>query len=147
MSRFYFLLEIVAILLYIVKFGIINYFAEVIVSAIFGIFIIFKFGFIQIAPDIKKFSINPLDTFSTSFGGFLLIMPGILTDICGIFIIIFTLLFGNKEKDDTKEFFYKKQKQDKFNSRFDYFNEYKKEDKKNKNDVEIIDVEVIEEDK
>ena len=107
----FFLIEAVFIYLFVDKFGFLNYFLEVLVS-----------GFVGIALQL-----------GLSFGGALLFLPGILTDVFGIAVVVFSLVFKkNVAKNESYQEF-----------KFQNFSEQGSK----KDDGEIIDVEVIEEPK
>ena len=119
----FFLIEAVFIYLFVDKFGFLNYFLEVLVSGFVGIALLFK----------SFLGGNLFSQLGLSFGGALLFLPGILTDIFGIAVVVFSLVFKkNVAKNESYQEF-----------KFQNFSEQGSK----KDDGEIIDVEVIEEPK
>ncbi|RUT51071.1 FxsA family protein [Campylobacter fetus] len=88
----YFVIEIVCVFIYIINYGFLNFLGEVFLSGIIGIILIFSYGFLNLYSNIV--SINLKDIFGSmgiAFGGMLLIVPGILSDIFAVFIIAISL--------------------------------------------------------
>jgi len=87
----FFLSEAVFIYLFVDKFGFLNYFLEVLVSGFVGIALLFNAGFSSLnSPQVAFKSFlggNLFSQLGLSFGGALLFLPGILTDIFGIAIL------------------------------------------------------------
>jgi len=133
----FFLIEAVFIYLFVDKFGFLNYFLEVLVSGFVGIALLFNAGFSSLnSPQVAFKSFlggNLFSQLGLSFGGALLFLPGILTDIFGIAVVVFSLVF---KKNAAKNESYQEFK----------FQNFSEQDTK-KDDGEIIDVEVIEEPK
>lgn len=89
----YFVIEIVCVFIYIINYGFLNFLGEVFLSGIIGIILIFSYGFLNLYSNIV--SINLKDIFGSmgiAFGGMLLIVPGILSDIFAVFIIVISLI-------------------------------------------------------
>lgn len=133
----FFLIEAIFIYLFVDKFGFLNYFLEVLVSGFVGIALLLNAGFSSLnSPQVtfKSFlSGNLFSQLGLSLGGMLLFLPGILTDIFGIAVIVFSLVFKkNAAKNESYQEF-----------KFQNFSEQGSK----KDDGEIIDVEVIEEPK
>ncbi|MBF0917083.1 MAG: FxsA family protein [Campylobacter sp.] len=123
--------------LFVDKFGFLNYFLEVLVSGFVGIALLFNAGFSSLnSPQVAFKSFlggNLFSQLGLSFGGALLFLPGILTDIFGIAVVVFSLVFKkNVAKNESYQEF-----------KFQNFSERTPRE----NDGEIIDVEVIEEPK
>lgn len=117
----YIFLEIFAIYTFVDEFGFFTFFIEVIVSAMLGLVFMAKFGFVSMRN--LNSVINLINNFGVSIGSFLILMPGILCDITGFCIIIFSV-FSRKNIDESNNIF-----------------------KKYSEDEDIIDVEIINEDK
>ncbi|EKJ0568296.1 FxsA family protein [Campylobacter fetus] len=89
----YFVIEIVCVFIYIINYGFLNFLGEVFLSGIIGIILIFSYGFLNLYSNIV--SINLKDIFGSmgiAFGRMLLIVPGILSDIFAVFIIVISLI-------------------------------------------------------
>ena len=133
----FFLIEAIFIYLFVDKFGFLNYFLEVLVSGFVGIALLLNAGFSSLnSPQVALKSFlggNLFSQLGLSFGGMLLFLPGILTDIFGIAVVIFSLIFKkNVAKNESYQEF-----------KFQNFSEQSAK----KYEGEIIDVEVIEEPK
>ena len=133
----FFLIEAVFIYLFVDKFGFLNYFLEVLVSGFVGIALLFNARFSSLNSPQTAFASflggNLFSQLGLGFGGALLFLPGILTDIFGIAVVIFSLVFKkNAAKNESYQEF-----------KFQNFSEHGSK----KDDGEIIDVEVIEEPK
>ncbi|MDL0088329.1 FxsA family protein [Campylobacter gastrosuis] len=114
---FYLIAEIIVIYFYIDSYGFFSYFIEAILSGVLGFFLIFKIGFENLKNSLVSSSLGSIfSSFGVGFGGFLILMPGILSDIFGLIIALASILI--KPKDDTR------------NQNFRY-------------DDEVIDVEII----
>ena len=133
----FFLIEAVFIYLFVDKFGFLNYFLEVLVSGFVGIALLLNAGFSSLnSPQVALKSFlggNLFSQLGLSFGGALLFLPGSLTDIFGIAVVVFSLVFKkNAAKNESYQEF-----------KFQNFSEQGSK----KDEGEIIDVEVIEEPK
>ena len=133
----FFLIEAVFIYLFVDKFGFLNYFLEVLVSGFVGIAFLLNAGFSSLnSPQVAFKSFlggNLFSQLGLSFGGMLLFLPGILTDIFGIAVVVFSLVFKkNAAKNESYQEF-----------KFQNFSERTQRE----NEGEIIDVEVVEEPK
>ena len=133
----FFIIEAVLIYVFVDKFGFLNYFLEVLVSGFVGIALLFNAGFSSLnSPQMAFKSFlggNLFSQLGLSFGGALLFLPGILTDVFGIAVVVFSLIFKkNVAKNESYQEF-----------KFQNFNERAPR----QDEGEIIDVEVIEEPK
>ena len=133
----FFLIEAIFIYLFVDKFGFLNYFLEALVSGFVGIALLLNAGFSSLnSPQVAFKSFlggNLFSQLGLSFGGMLLFLPGILTDIFGIAVVVFSLVFKkNAAKNESYQEF-----------KFQNFSEQSAK----KDEGEIIDVEVIEEPK
>ena len=133
----FFIMEVVLIYVFVDKFGFLNYFLEVLASGFVGIALLLNAGFSSLnSPQVALKSFlggNLFSQLGLSFGGMLLFLPGILTDIFGIAVVIFSLIFKkNVAKNESYQEF-----------KFQNFSEQSAK----KDEGEIIDVEVIEEPK
>lgn len=133
----FFLIEAIFIYLFVDKFGFLNYFLEVLVSGFVGIVLFLNAGSSSLnSPQVafKSFlSGNLFSQLGLSFGGMLLFLPGILTDIFGIAVVVFSLIFKkNMAKNESYQEF-----------KFQNFSQHAPRE----NEGEIIDVEVVEEPK
>ena len=133
----FFLIEAVFIYLFVDKFGFLNYFLEVLVSGFVGIALLLNSGFSSLNSPQTAFASflggNLFSQLGLGFGGALLFLPGILTDIFGIAVVVFSLVFKkNAAKNESYQEF-----------KFQNFSEQGSK----KDDGEIIDVEIIEEPK
>ena len=63
----------------------------------------------------KKIAANPKEWIFTKFAGILLLIPGFITDVCGVFLLIKSLryLIWNYVPDKTKNYFYDDQRKSK----------------------------------
>ncbi|WP_462104521.1 FxsA family protein [Campylobacter concisus] len=133
----FFIIEAALIYVFVDKFGFLNYFFEVLVSGFVGIALLFNARFSSLnSPQMAFKSFlggNLFSQLGLSFGGVLLFLPGILTDVFGIAVVIFSLIFKkNVAKNESYQEF-----------KFQNFSERTPRE----NEGEIIDVEVIEEPK
>ena len=133
----FFLIEAVFIYLFVDKFGFLNYFLEVLVSGFVGIAFLLNAGFSSLnSPQVafkSFFGGNLFSQLGLSFGGMLLFLPGILTDVFGLAVVVFSLIFKkNVAKNESYQEF-----------KFQNFSERAPRE----NEGEIIDVEVVEEPK
>ena len=133
----FFIIEAALIYVFVDKFGFLNYFLEVLVSGFVGIALFLNAGFSSLnSPQVAFKSFlggNLFSQLGLSLGGALLFLPGILTDVFGIAVIVFSLIFKkNVAKNESYQEF-----------KFQDFSERAPRE----NEGEIIDVEVIEEPK
>ena len=133
----FFLIEAIFIYLFVDKFGFLNYFLEVLVSGFVGIALLLNAGFSSLnSPQVafkSFFGGNLFSQLGLSFGGMLLFLPGILTDVFGLAVVVFSLIFKkNVAKNESYQEF-----------KFQNFSERAPRE----NEGEIIDVEVVEEPK
>lgn len=117
---FYVLFEVLAIYIFVNEYGFLNLFLEIIISGIVGFIVLFKFGFINMAN--LSSPMQMISNFGISIGGFLLMLPGVVCDIIGVCVIMFSA-FAKKDVSTNKSF------------------------KQDNTQEDIIDVEVIDEDK
>ena len=133
----FFIIEAALIYVFVDKFGFLNYFLEVLVSGFVGIALLFNAGFSSLhSPQVAFKSFlggNLFSQLGLGFGGALLFLPGILTDVFGIAVVVFSLIFKkNVAKNESYQEF-----------KFQNFSERAPRE----NEGEIIDVEVVEEPK
>lgn len=89
----YFVIELVCVVLYISKYGILNFFGEVFLSGIFGFFLVLSYGFSNFYSKFENLNLkNVFGSMGLVVGGFLLMVPGILSDIFAVFIISISLI-------------------------------------------------------
>lgn len=102
----YIVIELIAIYFYIDSYGFFSFLAEVILSAVFGMFIVFNIGFKNLKDRFN--ALKPTDIFSSfgiGLGGFLLFLPGIISDCFGIIIACVSILVRKNSNDDiSREF-------------------------------------------
>lgn len=113
-----FLLEIAVSIFFILAFGFGNFLIFILMSVIFGVIILGIFWNNMLEFQVSDFK-DMLKQFSFVVAGFLLIFPGVLTSFSGILVLIFALIIKIKPIKV----------------------------KKNKDNEEIIDVEIIEDKK
>ena len=133
----FFIIEAALIYVFVDKFGFLNYFLEVLVSGFVGIALLFNAGFSSLNSPQTAFASflggNLFSQLGLGFGGALLFLPGILTDVFGIAVVVFSLIFKkNVAKNESYQEF-----------KFQNFSERTPRE----NEGEIIDVEVVEEPK
>ncbi len=133
----FFIIEAALIYVFVDKFGFLNYFLEVLVSGFVGIALLLNSGFSSLNSPQTAFASflggNLFSQLGLSFGGALLFLPGILTDVFGIAVVVFSLIFKkNVAKNESYQEF-----------KFQNFSEHGSK----KDEGEIIDVEVVEEPK
>lgn len=128
----YLFIEVFCISTFASNFGAVWYFAEILISAVIGFWLLknFKYTFGANMFGLLKGQIDPNEfmklNLSVALGAIFLILPGIFTDILGIlaqFQFVSTLIAGK---------FLRKQ-----NNNFKY---------KNKGEHDVIDVEIIDSD-
>ena len=73
------------------------------------------FYFLRSGMSPKNIAQNPKEWIFTKFAGILLLIPGFITDLCGIFLLIKSLryLIWDFVPDNTKNYFYNDQKKSK----------------------------------
>ena len=71
------------------------------------------FYFLRSGMNPKNIAENPKEWIFTKFAGILLLIPGFITDFCGVFLLIKSLryLIWDFVPDKTKNYFYDDQKQ------------------------------------
>ncbi len=122
----YLILEILFVVAFVSSQGILALFGEIFLSGILGFWLIFSGGgittkeFSRITPNILKTS------FGVVLGGFLVLLPGILSDIAGCLLLAVAILVRIFDKN-------KKQKTEKR--------------EKTKFEDDIIDVEIVSEER
>lgn len=138
----YFIVEIFFATFFIGTFGVFIYILEALLSAIIGLSLIFKFKFLNMDKIYSMIDRNSLSYFGLKASGILLVLPGILSDIVAVFILMLVFIFNFKNIKAPKkysDFAYN------FADNFTYFrfneNNYSKNNKNN--DDEIIDAEII----
>lgn len=113
-----FLLEVAASILFIIAFGFGNFLIFILMSVIFGVIVLGIFWNNMLEFQVGDFK-SMIKQFSFVIAGFLLIFPGILTSFFGILVLIFALIIKIKPIKS----------------------------KQNRDNEEIIDVEIIEDKK
>ncbi|MFL1706248.1 FxsA family protein [Campylobacter sp. MOP7] len=137
MLRFLFMpyvaIEAICAYFFISEYGFLTLVLEVISTAVLGMFFMFRVGFFQLFSRILL--LKPSDLFGVlgmPIGGFFLFLPGVATDTLGVILVIFAL-FSNFKNPSLKS-----EQSREFRS---YNNERSGEE------GEIIDVEVVEEER
>ena len=128
-------IEILFAYVFILKYGFLNLVLEVIATAILGVFLMLRVGFFQFfsrAIFLKTSDI--FGAFGMAIGGFLLFIPGLISDILGAAIAIWSILTSLRGRNKTKEY-------DEFEFRTG------RAETRRDDSGEIIDVEIIEENK
>ncbi|WP_169973902.1 MULTISPECIES: FxsA family protein [unclassified Campylobacter] len=129
----YVAIEVICAYFFISEYGFLPLVLEVIATAVLGMFFMFQVGFFQLISRIVF--LKPSDIFGVlgmPIGGFFLFIPGVATDVLGVVVIIFAL-FSNLKNQPLK-----KEREGEY---YSYRREHKEED------GEIIDVEVVEEER
>ena len=106
------ILPILELLLFILFGDLIGFFpviSFIILSGLTG------FYFLRSGMNPKNIAQNPKEWIFTKFAGILLLIPGFITDLCGIFLLIKSLryLVWDFVPDNTKNYFYNDQKKSK----------------------------------
>lgn len=131
-------------------------FVEIVLSAFVGIYLLrnFRFSIFESGQKLSRGEITQdefiASNMSKAIGAILLIIPGFLTDLLGLF-----LQFGILTIFLTKVFSFKPQErneQNMYNNAHSYYrvdkeNIYKEQKRRYEDDEEIIDVEIIDDDK
>lgn len=101
-------LEIVIFILFGDLFGFLNVIFFILVSGVLGIFILFPKSNLE---TLNKISENPIDWVCKRLAGFLLIIPGFITDLFGILLLIkvfrtflFNFIPENIKKENRKAY-------------------------------------------
>ncbi|WP_181646875.1 FxsA family protein [Helicobacter sp. 16-1353] len=142
----YLFVEIYLIVSFADEFGILSLFLEILLSAFVGIGILATQYRVMIESYNSIFrSQNGIGNFiGKSFfrliGGILLIVPGILSDVIGLSFFIISLFFPTKLKNDSNPNDFQEFR---YSSDFSGF----QDSKNSKDNPEIIDVEIIEDNK
>ena len=106
------ILPILELLLFILCGDLLGFFpviSFIILSGLTG------FYFLRSGMNPKNIAQNPKEWIFTKFAGILLLIPGFITDLCGIFLLIKSLryLVWDFVPDNTKNYFYNDQKKSK----------------------------------
>ena len=106
------ILPILELLLFILFGDLLGFFpviSFIILSGLTG------FYFLRSGMNPKNIAQNPKEWIFTKFAGILLLIPGFITDLCGIFLLIKSLryLVWDFVPDNTKNYFYNDQKKSK----------------------------------
>lgn len=121
----YFIIEAICIVLYVAKFGFLNFIGEAFLSAFIGAWILTKFGFVSFYGRISSFGFSDIfGSFGFAIGGFFLMIPGVLCDILGVFILVISLF-----------------------AKFGVNSDVNSHQDKNTSNDDVIDVEIVEEKK
>ena len=101
-------LEIIIFILFGDLFGFLNVIFFILVSGVLGIFILFPKSNLE---TLSKISENPIDWVCKRLAGFLLIIPGFITDLFGILLLIkvfrtflFNFIPENIKKENRKAY-------------------------------------------
>ncbi|PAF41650.1 FxsA family protein [Helicobacter sp. 11S02596-1] len=134
----YLVLEIFLIVDFIHEFGIWTFFLEIIISGVLGIFILFRER-LHILEDLSQMfsgTMTPMGFLSSNFfrmlGAIFLILPGVLSDCLGIILECVGFIIANHS-------FLKKSPE--------HFENFDRPSKPFFKDDEVIDVEIISDDK
>ncbi|MBE2985661.1 FxsA family protein [Campylobacter sp. RM12920] len=134
----YLIIELILAYLFIIAYGFFAFFSEVMISGFIGILLMFRLGFGNIFSQNNMQDmfggLKIFNAISLGLGGLLLFLPGLLTDAIGICVIIASLFFKPKV-DNTQN----------FTHNYTYYEFSSKSE--DKNNSEIIDVEVVDEPK
>lgn len=127
----YIFLEIVMVVLYVLEFGFLSFFSEIFLSALIGVLLIFNYGFSNLFYGINQFNIKDIfGSLGLAVGGFALIIPGMLSDIFGLMVIVVAFSLKLYAKFS--------------NTQPNQHHSQKNQNRQNEDD-DIIDVEIIEE--
>ena len=102
----YVILEFICVVIAGREIGFFPLFVEVIASALIGAALLLnlRFSFMEILEDFVKGNTKIRDfiygNFAKIFGAFLLILPGILSDIIGIILLVCAFVFLKSKKDN-----------------------------------------------
>ncbi|MBE6430659.1 MULTISPECIES: FxsA family protein [Campylobacter] len=125
----YIFLEIVLVVLYVLEFGFFSLFSEIFLSALLGVILILNYGFSNLFQNINYLNIKDIfGSLGLAIGGFAIMIPGIISDIFGIIIIVVALILKIYAKFNT----------------LNYQNNQDRYSQANQDD-DVIDVEIIEE--
>lgn len=150
------IVELFAAFLFVREHGLLNLVLEVVFSGILGIFCMSQVGFFRFFSNATFLRLRDIfGVFGMAVGGFLLFIPGLVSDLVGLIAVIVALFMRRNTQNNTENFTYfgfEEHIKDDFNSQNGGFYRYKEDlrgyGRKNKEaDGEIIDVEVIEETK
>ncbi|MBR8462729.1 FxsA family protein [Campylobacter sp. faydin G-24] len=134
----YIIVELIATYFFIISYGFFTLLLEILISGAIGLALIFRMGLngtTNINGFLNLFANGSIvNTLSLGVAGFLLFMPGILSDMLGVAVLIASLFIKPKMQNmhNTENFTYYE-----FKSR--------QNSTKNYNEDDIIDVEVIDE--
>lgn len=85
--------ETIFVMAFIWKYGFFALFLEIILSLVLGFILISKFGILDFVSEVRNITPQTIfGNFGTVFGGFLILLPGVLSDTVGIIIIVVSLL-------------------------------------------------------
>ncbi len=97
----YFVFELVFCVGFVATFGFLNYMAEVLISSILGIILVSKVGISTIFQNAIFSNFKDIfGKFALLFAGIFLIIPGILSDVVGIVLLIFSIFTKSGKKTD-----------------------------------------------
>ncbi|TQR60553.1 FxsA family protein [Campylobacter troglodytis] len=135
----YLLIEILFSLGFVLFFGFGNFIIFLLLSMLLGAILLGIFWKNMLEFRLSS-PLEMLKNFALVIAGFLLVIPGVLSSIFALFILLFGLIFGQKSSKNFNESSNFTQNSYKEGSSYQGFNS-----QKNSNlDSEIIDVEIIE---
>ena len=96
------ILELIAFILFGDLLGFFPVIFFILLSGLIGFYLL------RSGMNPKKIAENPKEWIFTKFAGILLLIPGFITDFCGVFLLIKSLryLIWNYVPDKTKNYFY-----------------------------------------
>lgn len=100
----YFLFELIFCVGFVTKIGFLPYVVEVFLSAILGIFIVWQVGFKYIFENAIFSNFKEIFTkFAMIFAGIFLIIPGILSDLVALALILISIKNKTINKKHTQD--------------------------------------------
>lgn len=130
----YIVLEVLASVGFVLAFGFGNFIIFLLLSMLLGAILLGIFWRNMLEFRLST-PLEMLKNFAFVIAGFLLALPGVLSSICGLFVLIFGLVFGGKNSMNSR----------KFSSNSSNFKENSANFSQNSStNSEIIDVEIIE---
>lgn len=118
-------IEAIASIFYIMEWGFASLVIECLITGIIGFILVFRIGLFHMLNQLSFYGFrNIFSFFGYGLGGVLLFLPGIISDIVGLFIVIIAFIFSINNSPK--------------NTQYHGFSYSKQEDS------DIIDVEVVE---
>ncbi len=134
-------LEVIISVAFVVGFGFLNFVLFLFASAILGAALLGLFWKNMLVFKIST-PLEMLKNFAFVIAGFLLAMPGVLSSICGLCVLVFGIVFGFKGGKNSANF---DGNSANFNTNSQNFSENSVNFNENsRSNSEIIDVEIIE---